>query len=384
MSQEIEQAYAVNPAELPSLAEVPAQRLSQVYFTPFPSVEQYPEVAHGEWRIRTAITQDGTKKLKAAIKLGDKASGSRTEIECALDEGDFGTTLADQRAFAYGVISKTRYDFGDNLTLDHFDQTNSHAWLAEKEFARTEDVTDWTPPAWCQPVNNLPSNRAMALSLVPEANESTFSQNDLVERVTEKQKKHGHVVVSFSGMSGSGKSTLAKRLAEHFDATYIEADHYHIGQTQLLARHGEVNHDLPHAYDYQSVAHDIVRLAKGEPVTLPRYDYRTAEREIDGMPLAPNASKITVVDGLYAREITDHISELAPDIAPHDVLVDTPLYVCVLRRIMRDVALTGTAGTYERATAMDPEETLRYLHQVAIPTYNKHASDRELFDTVLR
>lgn len=384
MGQEIERAYAVNQTLLPPLDDVPSKHLSQVYFTPYPADRNYTEVASGEWRVRTTTEADGTKKYKAAVKFGDKASGSRTELEVGLAEGDFGTTASDVQEFGFGVISKTRYDFGDDLTLDHFDEADGFEWLAEKEFEDEAAVDLWTPPAWCEPVDGLPGNRAMARALTPEADAAKSGDESLVQAIIRKQKQHGHVIVTFSGMSGSGKSTAAQRLANHFGASYIEADHYHIGATELQARHGDVNHDLPHAYDYKGLAQDVARLLDGQAVQVPRYDFASAERMTDtSLHVAPSLNNVTFIDGLYAKRVSEHLQELVPDIATHDVLINTPLYVCVLRRLMREAGVNQAAVAEQRTTSMDAEATLSYLHKVAIPTYRKYAHHPELFDTIL-
>jgi len=385
MSQEIERAYRVNEALLPELGTVPAKRIDQVYFSPYPPSEAYPEVASGEWRVRTVTDDDGSKSYKATVKFGDKASGSRTEIETGLDRGDFGTSEADVSEFGFGIISKTRYDLGDDLTIDQFHEPATFEWLAEKEFASEQAVADWQPPEWCVPAVNIPGNRALARPLAAQIELFHRRRQLGIRAIQAKQREHGHTIVTVSGMSGSGKSTLAREIADWFNASYIEADHYHIGTANLAARHNAINHDLPAAYDYEHVARDIAQLVRGKSVFMPRYDFVSGERvDGEGERVEPSLSNVIVVEGLYAKHVGQHLKNAeAHPIVTHDILVDTPLYVCVLRRMMRDALQQSTDGVAQRKVGMTPEETLRYLHQVAIPTYQQYAHHPESFDAIV-
>jgi uridine kinase len=187
-------------------------------------------------------------------------------------------------------------------------------------------------------------------------------------------------VATVSGMSGSGKSTTARALAEVLDAALIETDHFHVGTSKLLERHGEINHDMPHTYDYAHAGRAALELTLGQAVTLPRYSYETAERTDQTHALDPTLSRNVVIDGLYAEHAKDVLDQ-ATDVNVLRVLVDTPLYVSIVRRILRDTAIQATDS--ERAVGFSPEGSLQYVVQTAIPTYLAN-QDRAAFDFVVR
>src|SRR5690606_25992053 len=104
------------------------------------------------------------------------------------------------------------------------------------------------------------------------------------------QNSSGRVLVTVSGISGSGKSTFARQLAADLDAPIVETDNLHIGAAKLLEQYSEVNHDLPHAYDYAYAGHAALRLALGNAVDVPLYDYESAEPTGKTMRIDPTGS----------------------------------------------------------------------------------------------
>ncbi len=261
---------------------------------------------------------------------------------------------------------------------------------AKKEFTSPEEQADWQPPVWRIPGSQVPSNRALAVPLVPRYtqrepdNEPALSVADLTVDMSQVAQDYKPLVVTVSGMSGSGKSTLARHLAAALDAAHIEADHLHIGASTVAARYVEVNHDRVETHDYALAGAAALALAAGNAVSLPTYSYVTAEPTGGMIQVSPTSSRNVVVEGLYASEVARKNEELLyqKDVTVRHVLVDAPLYVSVVRRMLRDTALAYSESA-ERAVAFSPEESLQYLVSTALPTYLEGQYHNQ-FDAVIR
>lgn len=386
MSLEIEQAYGVDPAKVPDLTRVPCKSIEQVYLSPYPPKPRYPEVADGEWRVRKIIKPGQEPHFTTAVKFGDKTSGSRLELETALEPGDFGTDDAATMDYGFGLVRKRRYQLPDQVVVDQFDKdTHGDLWLAEREFASPEEAAGWQPPEWCRPLPRALSNRELARPLQPAEISKPTKTIDEVHGELEALRADGEkILVTISGMSGSGKSTVARALAERLKANHLETDRFHLGRTILLERYGDVNHDLPKAYDYARAAVVAARLLIGQTVDVPVYDFVTAEPLKHTETVEPTSEGIVVLEGLYAALASDYAPALeSTSIKTYNILMATPLYVCVLRRLIRDAVGAAEPESLERQVSMTPEETLRYLMAVAIPTYRRYARSTNRFDAVV-
>lgn len=386
MSAEKESVYAVDRATMPSLDGVPSEHIRQVYLTPHPPADEYPEVKEGEWRIREITPPGSEPTYTTTVKFGSKASGTRQEIETDIAPGYFGTRAADIGRFGCGIVVKQRFRLPDKIDVDQFDpDMHKGLWLAEREFESDEDRAMWQPPEWCIPLQRVPSNREIATPLAQSAQDRRSALlEEIALNVRKLQRAHDKVIVTVSGMSGSGKTTAANLLAQFLGGNHIEADHFHIGQTALLEKFGVVNHDLPGTYDYRLAATAAGRLLARETVTLPRYDFVSAERLTTTQVIEPAQESVVVVDGIYAKLTADFLKSQSADVATYNALMNTPLYVCVLRRMLRDAIGQPASDSIERQVSMSGEETLRYMMSCAIPSYLEHAPQPEHFDAIAK
>lgn len=387
MGLEKERVYGVDQARMPILDDTPYKDMEQVYFTPLPADCPYPEIAKGEWRVRQVTLPDNEVQFTSTVKFGSKASGTRREIEIDLDHGDFGTKQADLDHYGLGLIRKRRYSAPDAIEVDQFDKDlHGPLWLAEREFKDDTEAATWQPPDWCLPLDRAPSNRELAVPLPTARLQElpTLPREQVIEQLAHWQGLGHKLLVTVSGMSGSGKSTLAASLAEQLGGQHIETDNFHIGATALQARDGVVNHDLPTTYDYKMAAEAAVNLLNGEAVTVPTYDFVTAEPTADTQRLEPPEKPVVVVEGLYAALVSEHAQGQAGDIRTFDILMNTPLYACVLRRMLRETTTDPTGAIPHREVSMSPAQTLHYVLSRAIPTYLANAPANDTFDTVVR
>lgn len=387
MGLEKEKAYGVDLETMPSLRDAPYKDIDQVYFTPKPHENPYPEIANGEWRVREINIPGEEIQFTTAVKFGSKASGTRREIEVDLSPGDFGTRQDDLDRYGLGLIRKRRYSGPDAIEVDQFDEDfHGRLWLAEREFKDNTEAASWQAPEWCLPLDRAPSNRELAVPL-PAARPQELPglpREQAIEQLAHRQGLGHKLLVTVSGLSGSGKSTLAASLAEQLGGQHIETDNFHIGATALQERDGTVNHDLPTTYDYKKAAEAAVSLLNGEAVTVPTYDFVAAEPTADTEQLEPPEMPVVVVEGLYASLVSEHAQSKAGDIRTFDILMDTPLYACVLRRMLRETTTDPTGAIPHREVSMSPAQTLHYVLSRAIPTYLASAPGIDTFDAIVR
>jgi uridine kinase len=144
------------------------------------------------------------------------------------------------------------------------------------------------------------------------------------------------VVLAIGGCSGSGKTTLAAELATQLDATLFPLDLYYrdLSAFSLDSRHKR-NFDHPDSLESELILDHVRRLANGEPIARPVYDFKTHSRVAGAFDrIAPKS--VVLVEGILAL----HYPELQP-LYTMTIYVDAPHDVCLRRRIDRDVRDRG-------------------------------------------
>lgn len=166
------------------------------------------------------------------------------------------------------------------------------------------------------------------------------------------------VFISIVGASCSGKTALANNIAKRFsqrqvsviaeDAYYKRQDHLSPDERVLT------NYDHPNAFDHDLLGHHIQQLKAGEPVQCPTYDYVTHNRANE--TVAIEATPVIIVEGilLYHKLSLRNLFGLK-------LFVDTPLDICLARRVERDVI--------ERGRTVD--SVLSQYQKTVRPMYNE-------------
>lgn len=141
--------------------------------------------------------------------------------------------------------------------------------------------------------------------------------------------------IAIAGCSGSGKTTLAAELASQLDATLFPLDLYYrdLSQFPLDSRHKQ-NFDHPDSLESELIIEHVRKLANGEPIQRPVYDFKTHSRTDRFDPITP--ASVVIVEGILAL----HYPELQP-LYTISIYVEAPHEVCLLRRIARDVRERG-------------------------------------------
>lgn len=165
-------------------------------------------------------------------------------------------------------------------------------------------------------------------------------------------------IIGISGASGSGKSTLANEFLELMpdNVCIIRQDSYYKDLSHIPAdKRRRQNFDIPNAIDFQTLEKNIAIIKKGNCIYEPVYDFKTNTRSKETTKL--DSKSIIILEGTLVftckkiRKLLDLM-----------IFVDTPLDLCLCRRIARDIK--------DRDISFKQSQT-QYQSQVR-PMYFKH------------
>jgi uridine kinase len=146
------------------------------------------------------------------------------------------------------------------------------------------------------------------------------------------------LLVGLSGASGSGKSYFAERLKTRLtgqsviilsqDFYYKEQSHTPFQERQL------VNYDHPDAVDFELLIDHLAGLKQGLEIEHPLYDFSQHNRCPETRSVGP--AEIVIMDGIliYAVEACRRLFD-------YRIFVETPLDLCFIRRLRRDMRERG-------------------------------------------
>lgn len=192
-------------------------------------------------------------------------------------------------------------------------------------------------------------------------------------------------VILIAGPSCSGKTTFSKRLsiqllAQGTSTLAVELDGFFVDREKTPRDEtGEYDYEALEALDLRRLNHDLRALIAGEPVQLPRYDFK-AGRQLDGEVARLGQGQVLVLEGIHGLN-----PALLPDIPDTETLriyasaltqlnldrynrvstTDTRL----IRRIVRDAAQRG----YPAAETIRRWESVRRGEKRRIFPYQENA-----------
>jgi uridine kinase len=146
------------------------------------------------------------------------------------------------------------------------------------------------------------------------------------------------VIIGIAGASGSGKSLLAKTIVNELGSDQVivlSEDSYYkdLGDLPLNEKAAR-NFDHPEAFDHRLFAEHLQRLKNGESVNIPIYDYVTHSRTPETKHIGNH--RLIVLEGILL--FVDEELRNQMDIM---IYVDTPLDICLIRRLSRDIIERG-------------------------------------------
>ncbi|MGK0382071.1 MAG: uridine kinase [Flavobacteriales bacterium] len=148
------------------------------------------------------------------------------------------------------------------------------------------------------------------------------------------------LVIAISGASGSGKSLFTENLLKEFSeegkpVQILREDHYYRSQDHLpMVEREKNNYDHPKAFEHELLVEHLKALKSWKSIEYPQYCYKTHTRleKTETLISAP----VIIIEGimLLANDALQPLFDIK-------IFVDTPLDICLLRRMKRDIAERG-------------------------------------------
>ena len=143
------------------------------------------------------------------------------------------------------------------------------------------------------------------------------------------------LIIGIAGGTGSGKTTVARKIADALpDASvaFLDMDGYYRNFAHLpMDERRKINWDHPETFDLELFASHLERLARGEPVEKPVYDFATHVR-------SPRTERITSADVIVVDGILLYADEGVRALFDVKVFVDADPDIRLVRRIQRDMS----------------------------------------------
>lgn len=178
------------------------------------------------------------------------------------------------------------------------------------------------------------------------------------------------LIIVIAGPSACGKTSLITWLRSRYPnlISTLPVDNYYyaLDNIPLDDRHS-VNFDHPKSIEWSLLETHIQQLLKAQSIQCPRYCYITQTRISPSITVTP--TPIILIDGILSLAIPE-IKKLA-DIA---LYIDTPIDICLARKIKRDIAERGR--TIEQSIQ-------QYLHMTRPMYYQFILPSREQADLII-
>jgi len=180
-----------------------------------------------------------------------------------------------------------------------------------------------------------------------------------------------HSFIAIVGASASGKTLftqtvyqeLRDELGEHSLAV-LEEDAYYRDQSHLPVKLREkTNYDHPDAFEHELLLTHLQALRSGQSIDVPLYDFTQHNRSQNTRHVA--SAGVVIVEGILL--LTNPELRAFFDIK---AFIDTPLDICLLRRMQRD---TRERGRSFESVAEQYESTVRPMYYEFIEPCKRYA-----------
>ncbi len=142
------------------------------------------------------------------------------------------------------------------------------------------------------------------------------------------------IIIGISGASASGKSLLANTIVNELGSRHVvvisEDSYYKDNQHLSMEERARINFDHPDSLDHALLIEHLAKLRNNEAIEVPRYDFAQHQR-LETTTTVSN-HRIVVLEGILLL-----FDQALRDLMDIRLFMDTPLDICLLRRIKRDV-----------------------------------------------
>ena len=178
------------------------------------------------------------------------------------------------------------------------------------------------------------------------------------------------ITIGISGPSGSGKSLFCSRLSEELIQHKIEVikqDCYYKNQIHLdFEERSKLNYDHPEAFDNTLFVQHVGKLRNGIKINVPTYDFAKHLRKSSTVIVKP--PNVLILEGIMLF-VDDKLKKMI-DIK---VFMDSPLDICICRRIQRDLLERGR----------DISSIIEQYHKYTRPMYFKFIEPSKKFADII-
>ncbi|OZG70726.1 uridine kinase [Hahella sp. CCB-MM4] len=150
------------------------------------------------------------------------------------------------------------------------------------------------------------------------------------------------IFIGITGASASGKSLLSATIYEElkeevgaWQIGIIKEDSYYKDQSHMeMPERILTNYDHPNAFDHDLLVEHLDELREDRQIDVPVYDFKEHNRSRETISM--EARKVIIVEGILLLSDKNIRQRLDTSI-----YVDTPLDICLLRRLRRDMEERG-------------------------------------------
>lgn len=146
--------------------------------------------------------------------------------------------------------------------------------------------------------------------------------------------KNNTIIIGISGASGSGKSLLANTIVRELGSDQVavisEDSYYKDRQDISFEERAKINYDHPDSFDHALLCQHLAILQTGKKIDVPIYDHTRHERKQETRAVGKHT--IIVLEGilLFAEPNLRDMMDIR-------IFMDTPLDICLIRRLRRDI-----------------------------------------------
>lgn len=149
-------------------------------------------------------------------------------------------------------------------------------------------------------------------------------------------------LIIIAGPSASGKTCLVKRLVQHIPETVsvLNCDNYYFSYDHLSPEEKfGINFDHPDSIEWTLIAKHLNRLKAGHSIDMPQYCFKEQTRLAHSQTITPKP--LILIDGLLSLAKPE-----IRNIVDFSVYLDTPLDICLSRKMVRDMNERGRSPDF--------------------------------------